>query len=413
MESHLQREKRTSMWSLPYEIQVDIFIRLPVISILACRCVCKIWWNLLCDPNFIKNHLILTGISSNPRLIFGHSRSNKNPIINSMDYKSISCFSKAKLVSMDYPFENKKIKAIVTLGSCDGLICLGISSGGMGIEEKNCICIWNPLTGEYRNIKVSLSDFLAESEYFVRYGFGYDSNMDDYKLVKISDNEHPGCLKIQVYTLGTKSWRTIQCTDHYTFPGQLHERLPGVLVNGALHWKGGSTTSTTKVIFPKVIISFDINSERLRDFPFPGETLPPSSDWKMYKEVGMLEGFLWVVCSVINSRTDVWVMLDYGVTNSWTTIFSTTRLSMTRYQFFKPIWSFRNGDILVYTRDSNQLNLCEQDNGKTRKVLLHGVNMSRYPESCVESLVSLDTGTYVEKRTTNGNKKKLQQQRLR
>lgn len=44
----------------------------------------------------------------------------RNPLINSVD-----------------PFGNRKIKAIVTLDSCNGLIFLGISSGDIEIGVKN------------------------------------------------------------------------------------------------------------------------------------------------------------------------------------------------------------------------------------------------------------------------------------
>ncbi|RZC57330.1 hypothetical protein C5167_004634 [Papaver somniferum] len=116
--------------------------------------------------------------------MFDHSRyhQHKNPIINSVDYNSISssAVSEVKVVTMAYPFEKRNTKDILILGSCDGIICLGISSYGNGIDQKNRICIWNPATGEFMNIKLPLSELRGKSSYFFRYGFGYDINIDDY-----------------------------------------------------------------------------------------------------------------------------------------------------------------------------------------------------------------------------------------
>ncbi|XP_026379944.1 F-box protein CPR1-like [Papaver somniferum] len=419
----------SSMWRLPEEIQVDIFLRLPVNSILSCRCVCKPLCSLLSKPSFIKNHLnrsIQTN-NRNPRLMFDHSRyhQHKNPIINSVDYNSISssAVSEVKVVTMAYPFEKRNTKDILILGSCDGIICLGISSYGNGIDQKNRICIWNPATGEFMNIKLPLSELRGKSSYFFRYGFGYDINIDDYKLVRISGYENCPGKKIEVYRLGSECWRTVQSTDPCIFLGsncwktmQSAEpyifsgrgSLHGVLINGVLHWSGA--TATTVGTSTKLIVCFDINSEILMDIPFPEETILPLQNCITRREVGMFGNCLCVVFSIIEIRTDIWVMQDYGVRESWTKVFTTTQQTITRDPFFKPIWSFENGDILVHS--CKKLTLCNDNNGNTtRKVLFDGINMGSYPESYVESLVSFKSRTYVKQKPTNHNKKKPKRQR--
>ncbi|XP_026409925.1 F-box protein CPR1-like [Papaver somniferum] len=233
----------SSLSSLPEEVQVDIFLRLPDNSILACRCVCKRpLGNLLYKPSFIKNHLNLS-IQSNRRFML---TIDDNKEIYSINYDPKSASSSRvvgnRAIHVGYPFWDKNIKTLVAVGSCNGLICLGISSGRKRIDEKSCICVWNPLTGEYKIIEVPVNDlsYSSESSYCVRYGFGYDNNIDDYKLVRILDNE------FRIYNLGSKSWKTIQCTERYMFPGSnsrlnVKRRLSGVLHNGALHWLGVPT----------------------------------------------------------------------------------------------------------------------------------------------------------------------------
>ncbi|XP_026377736.1 F-box/kelch-repeat protein At3g23880-like [Papaver somniferum] len=256
--------------------------------------------------------------------MFGRSRydQRKNPIIISVDYKSISlsAVSEVKVVLMDYPFEERYTKAIAPLGSCNGLICLGVSSYGNSIDQENRICVWNPTTGEFTNIELALR---CESNYFYRYGFGYDSNTDDYKLVTISGYENFPGKKIEVYTLGSKCWRTLQSTDPYIFlgsrswkamesrepyifSGHLHESPNGVLINGVLHWSGAMVT--TEGTSTKLIVCFDINQDRIMDVPFPEETMQPLESLKVYREVGIFRDCLRVVFSIIGTRTDIWVM---------------------------------------------------------------------------------------------------------
>ena len=51
---------------LPEEVISEILCRLPVKSIMQCSCVCKLWYSLIRNPNFITTHLKTTLSSSNP-----------------------------------------------------------------------------------------------------------------------------------------------------------------------------------------------------------------------------------------------------------------------------------------------------------------------------------------------------------
>lgn len=70
-------------------------------------------------------------------------------------------------------------------------------------------------------------------------------------------------------------------------------------------------------------------------------------------------------------------------------VFTTAQLRMTRAPSFKLIWSFE-----MVTFSLEQLILCYQSTGETRKVH-HSILI--YPESYVESLVAIKSGTYVDK----------------
>ncbi|XP_026444581.1 F-box/kelch-repeat protein At3g06240-like [Papaver somniferum] len=206
-------------------------------------------------------------------------------------------------------------------------------------------------------------------------------------------NRFPKLQTIQVYALGSKRWKTIECPDPYMFPSrQFNKMLPGLLFNGALHWSPGMTTN--QGTNSEVIVCFDINSEKLMDVPLPEEPRLHLRSRNSYKQVGLLGDCLCVVF-LYSFQADIWVMKDYGVSESWTKVLTISQLTMFTDPFLKPLWAFENGDVLVHSCE--ELSLCSQNNGII-KVLLHG----NHPESYVESLVSLKSDTYVKRSTTNG-----------
>ncbi|XP_026409929.1 F-box/kelch-repeat protein At3g06240-like [Papaver somniferum] len=243
----------TGMSSLPEEILVDIFMELPVKSISISRCVCKLWCNLLSSHRFIKHHLINNAIQNkNHHKIMLIDNLNwldrKYFSIYSMEFASVTSsplpsFSGA--VKLDCAFENnKEHNHVEILGSCNGLVCLGMYSVEKRFdwEYKYRICIWNPLTGKYKEILAPISNI------YRRYGFGYDCNNDTYKLVRIGKNEETGSNGKQVYTLGSDSWSKMQAIP-YSFPRNHYHMKDAVLLsNGALHWLGINTTRETSII---------------------------------------------------------------------------------------------------------------------------------------------------------------------
>lgn len=288
------------MMILPEEIQVNIFLRLPVNSILACRCVCKPLRVLLSKPEFIKSHLNRSIQKSNPRLMvdhFRHQEPSKNRTLHSIDYESMSSLSLTSTqqsvfdcggaVVMNFPFEaeaslawtkkREKAETIVVdiWGSCNGLICLGIRMSPETKEEEDIVCIWNPATKEYKKISLPICD----GYYSIRYGFGYDNSIDNYQLVSVTDYEYAGSFEIKVYTLGSDSWSTIRTPVPYSFPVDITH---GLLFKGALHWLG---TTTDQKSSAEVIVSFDVSSKRLLGLSFPERSLVRTMNYPIHRRV--------------------------------------------------------------------------------------------------------------------------------
>ncbi|XP_026410066.1 F-box protein At3g07870-like [Papaver somniferum] len=316
-------------------------------------------------------------------------------IMNERDYASLSTPTTDRrydAVQLNYPSLHEAglyydTIAFNILGSCYGLICLGLfretASETNNFKEIHHICVWNPKTREYKKIPIP-RNFNHTIFNVVNYRFGYDSLVDHFKFVRIIHRKKSNHSKLEVYTLGSGLWKTIEKIP-YLFHKTKREH-PGLLLNGALHWLGGTTTKNPSSFSSKVIASFDIINERLIDVSIPEETM------QRYKHVGVLTDCLCLISSSTDSF-DVWVMLDYGVKESWTKKFIVFNANV-----LNPLW-IQNGELLMITYH-NFVSYDPKD-GKFEDVLVFApkkdnikMRNSDNASYCyyVESLVSLNWG---------------------
>ncbi|OVA15186.1 F-box domain [Macleaya cordata] len=344
---------------LPNEILFNIFLRLPVKSILRFRCVCKSWFQFLTDPYFVKTHVNYHYVENNNL----HIMVEHHDLIYSIDYKDLTSSSDHAVEMMDYPMKSAN-HGIQILGSCNGLVCIQ--------SYDNSICLWNPSTKEFKKLPVPImfEDHGGNDEracaralrtYLTRngagwatitYGFGYDSNIEDYR------------------------------------------KQPGVLVNGALHWKAIRVVESEDDDL-EVIVSFVIVNNRFKDVPQPENLYS-----KLGKEVGVLGGCLCLLDKIDMARVDVWVMGDYGVRESWTKLFSISDKTITQSRSVRLIQSYKNYDEILLEKDNKALVLYYPKQERARVLKIRSILKRFQTESFVESLVSLKSGTYVGKEQT-------------
>ncbi|XP_026377792.1 F-box/kelch-repeat protein At3g06240-like [Papaver somniferum] len=296
-------------------------------------------------------------------------------------------------------------------------------------EEINNICVWNPTTREYKYKKFAIppSEFYyceLDCDYVDAYcnfsnGFGYDSSMDDYRFVKIDHHKRKKFYKLEVYTLGSGVWKTIEKIPYSFREKDFYSNKndhPGLFLNGALHWLGFSATTTKKTSSSQLIVTFDINNERLTDLSIPEETKKQRSTYghmdlymfefmqqdSIYNHIGVLKDCL---CLIHRGPfyIEVWVMLDYGVKESWTKQFAFNSRSA-RCDPVYPLWN-ENGYILMVGDNSFVLYDRKDDEVKHVDVVAVAKDNIKLKKSnnaiyCyyMESLVPLNSGTYVEKR---------------
>ncbi|XP_026428655.1 F-box/kelch-repeat protein At3g06240-like [Papaver somniferum] len=372
--------------SIPGEIQEDIILRLPVKSISRFKSVCKSWCRYINSPTFIKHHLVRT--SKNPRIMIRDAiRGDGTNPFYIVDYDSISSGLSSRkcepVARLNYPVSvNNGVRNpyVDIVGSCNGLLCVIAPVCDTPI-------IWNPSTTEYKEIILPPPDNHLR---WVSYGFGYDRKINDYKLVCLSWEE------VYIYRLRSSSSRklvkNIPC-------GKVWEPA-GLLLNGALHWTLAANAITGEI--SKIIVVFDISSEKFMSWPFPEEIVLRTPDSSCYLQV--FENSLCIISSVHAARVDVWVMQNYGVTESWTKPFTTAQERITNSPYSLELyWYCINGDILILVE--GRFGIYDQKNDRIKFLNINGLDDGyTYGQprcvggSYVESLVSLNSGTYMRKR---------------
>ncbi|XP_026450609.1 F-box protein CPR1-like [Papaver somniferum] len=408
------------MPSLPEDIIVDILCLLPVKSILRFRCVSKHWCNnLLKDSSFAKTHLDepVVEIDSPLTLLSGFSKIPEN-------------------------------ECDLIYGSLNGLIL------PRNPWESNALILWNPSTKEIKEIPGSVnvgsdsfrhyysvysgsdSDFGYDSEGYYNYdwhhamytacGFGYSHIIDDYIIVvtnttySCSNRICCGCERgeVKVYSFRSNSWITIPDT----IPYDLHlggKIVKPVVLNGDPHWLGTSLTkghesSKANCI---VIVSFDVKHNIFKEVPVIQELQESLFDHVKFSFkdehaylsrdilLGNFNGCLSIVqggeLDMSKNNDDeisIWVMLEYGLRESWTKMFCIPKQLIERSINYSKmtVKDIRNG-MIMFGKDNSSLVIYDLKHEIARVVN----NLSEdwlYVYMYVESLVSLNSGVYLGQR---------------
>lgn len=293
---------------LPEELITNIFTRLPAESLGRCKCVWKPWNTLISDPDFVQAHLAKTTISklicisvlSDPGVLYSvpfaddYKYNYKNPncknfVMNNCSRMEGKQETKTKL---NFNVPNKWYRV---WGSCDGLILVQDNRAGTNLF------VLNPTTLESKKLPAMPKCF--NSFACNVFGFGYDFFCDDYAVVVISDRvkyRKDAC--VYIYMLKSKQWKKVGfCPYDYK-----HQRcVGGVFFKGCLHWLTEKST---------IIAAYDIAKRKFSEVPLPVGIFDSSLE---FPRVGVLKGCLCLFNDVINSISELYVMKEYGMVESW------------------------------------------------------------------------------------------------
>ncbi|KAL3814628.1 hypothetical protein ACJIZ3_015896 [Penstemon smallii] len=224
----------------------------------------------------------------------------------------------------DYPAE-----------SCNGLILLKVVKDNGEIEIE--YLLWNPTIKKSKTIESFYprdnfhNSSSSESGYIVR-GLGFHESSNDYRVVKIEyyvdlynvgrENEDEKIsTTVEIYSLKTKSWRRVDSN-----PDGLVGFKGGVFLNRCVHWLASRKfwadeyRGCTPEGSIESILFFNFEKECFGEIKLPDDFDHEDAD---HEDAGLVafKEFQGSLAAVFFDhdvdKCYVWVMDEYGVTNSW------------------------------------------------------------------------------------------------
>ncbi|KAH6765205.1 hypothetical protein C2S51_016454 [Perilla frutescens var. frutescens] len=319
---------------LPSEIIVNILSRLPIRSIVRCKCVCKSWLDLLVTPEFVRSHIS----KSVPGLFVFERNPQIKPykFVEFVDELDPNCDERRWNVAFDFnlPFH---VPVYREYTAANGLLFLW---------KPYFLIICNPITRDYIIVPIPLEiSSVPES-----YGFGVSRISGQYKVVGTffkREIDTPQRAEVsrsecQVYSVGTGSWRRIASAGLLNYE---YAYDAGAFLNGNLHWLVHARDLNG---YPELISCFDLETEL-----FSTSSPPPCDDPRGFRKLSVLGGCLCLCdnmgCEFLSEyEIAIWLMKEYGDEKSWTKEFVIRKMFHADFLgFLCPIKVFEDGDILM------------------------------------------------------------------
>ncbi|KAK9155389.1 hypothetical protein Sjap_002869 [Stephania japonica] len=337
------------MGGLHLELIFDILSRLPVKDLLRFKSVCKSWRQLIADPLFIKAQFNRS--INNDSLSFLYTLNHHHL------YLCSASNALTESTKIDLTFNGSPLSVVQIIGSCNGFICFDSYSYG--------IIVLNPSTREL--IKLPELPGIWSSTYSIIWGFGFCSNTQLFKVVRIVYFSSKAKTQIMVHTVGiANGWRRVSQPP----PVVVHQQKQ-VLVGGVPHWTAFGVT----------VVYFDVAREVFEKIPCPRN----ESGKAKIDSLGELRGCLCVFRRFyLEGHIEIWVMDEHGVEDSWNRKFIIPH-SIIVYEGnmgCRPMWFLRNGKILV--SNGERVVLYDQSRQSVRALKISGSEMVH-----IESLFSI------------------------
>jgi len=298
---------------LPEDLVTEILVRLPIVSLLRFKCVSKSWYALITHQNFITKHLQHNNSNRNI-LLKMRDKITKDYVVSTLSYETLQLSriqpAPPSVFGIDWV-------SISIVGSCNGLVCLHD-------QLEKLTVIWNPATKE---TKVVLKSNLPRYPSVIDcIGFGFDAKTNDYKIINLlSPYDEPDSIRSEkmiqseVYSLSADSWKQ----GDSPLCGTIDTCICGLntYINGMASWEA-------RVDDWEGVLSFDMSDEVFRKTQLPDDVLNHSERHffllnesiamavTILVEDGIWDGHMWEICF------DIWVLLEVGVKDSWTKLFS-------------------------------------------------------------------------------------------
>lgn len=143
--------------------------------------------------------------------------------------------------------------------------------------------------------------------------------------------------------------------------------------------------------YNKVIVSFDLRDEVFGQMALPDScAIGDGIIWKLLVLKGSLSAIVYSKPKEIDNCFEIWVMIKYGVQESWTKLYTIRPFSSV-----VPVGSWKNGEVIFIDRNESSHKLFSYDPDTQKSVYfkippnMGSVSVLNY----VESLESIEGGT--------------------
>ncbi|KAM7485151.1 hypothetical protein LguiA_001160 [Lonicera macranthoides] len=338
------------MSDLPDEITEEILVRLPAISLLRFNLVCKQWRSLISNPNFVRKHLnhvlLLEDLDQKSN---SNQHHNKFIIYSNPEFYSVDCcYVEESLHSISTTMRHFPLPSplgVAILGSCNGLLLIGFYGKNFNYDA---LLLWNPSLRDYNILPQRSSISWGHIRLL---GFGYDSSLEDYKVVALVVNSIHALpmrdvqQKVEIYTLRTNSWKTIRGGIPY---GNVSiGQLQGTLVGGSIYWLVTDADYEDEEVYDNLILAFDLIDENFRLFGVPRDDDGDSTLGGSLVEARGCLGFYQTQYS--SGDVMIWILKeDVNNTEYWTKLM---RIPKDIYMHSQPAFFMKNDEVLLTTND--------------------------------------------------------------
>ncbi|XP_074293768.1 F-box protein CPR1-like [Silene latifolia] len=366
------------------------------------KSVCKTWNSIISSPKFMDYyHKNLRQIQGNLLILFNHKYSYESG--NEFNFYTLSP-SNGNIVDtepLEYYMrkrpERYEIESAILLGSCNGLVA---------ILYNNKLILWNPLTKDQSFIRVKrnpILDFETNFPHRFLFGLCYDSSKDEYVAVIGFEYQNPPvtranfdadiyggncCMDVYIYNFkyGSERLDFIR-TEFRLYDRKLYRGDIGKVIRGLPHWVIQYYDFVDPIV-KKDIVYFDLNQEK-----FKKVARPDGSNDKIMLGLATLDGENQLGCvlhDIACENLEVWVMKEYGNSESWSNMYTFPRINMVNgcrsIRYMNVLGFMATGELLVYLNDK-KLWVYDIENGNPLEMELQGIK-SDFVIVCEPKLIS-------------------------
>lgn len=332
--------------SLPEDVTVEILSRLPVVSLLRFKCVCKSWNTIINDPIFIlKHHQAISCREDSDVVLISRRNNVTNKRVISLLRNDDG--NDTTLVDQDLPtFLNDMFGHVRLIGPCNGLVCL------YGFPDN--IALWNPSIRGFKRLPPSLVSRPPNAK--VRggdLGVGFDSKTRDFKVLQMlfcASIDSGIVCQVEIYSLRTDSWRKY---ESFVPANIMYFNLSSMVYrNESFCWWAQDCNNV------EVILSFDMRKEMFQKTPLPSNIEALGGQHRITRAILPLKESLALIVygqQEVDKVFDVWIVNELGENvESWRKVMSIGPLLRVERPlgFWKDefILESSNGELVLYNR---------------------------------------------------------------